>query len=166
MRYRDKLILFLSLILVLIGCSKGSNVEMNPVMPEDFEFSLTYGTYGKQKIDTFNDLVIKDLVVDGVIEAKITLSNEDMNKIYEGMRSINIMAELDLKRENECMSEPPTFTEWTIQMNSETKTIHYQTYCEYPTDILKLIELQEYIHNIVIEKPEYKELPASNGYYE
>ncbi|MBE4909824.1 hypothetical protein IMZ08_17455 [Bacillus luteolus] len=117
MRYRDNLIVFLALILVLIGCSKNSNVEMNPVKPEDFEFSLTYGTYGKQKIDTFNDLVIKDLVIDGVIEANIKLSKEDMNKIYEEMRSINIMGKLDLKKEDECMSEPSSFTEWTIQMN-------------------------------------------------
>ena len=32
-------------------------------MPDDFNFSLTYGTYAKQKIDTFNNVVIKDLVI-------------------------------------------------------------------------------------------------------
>ncbi len=166
MTYRANLIVFLALFFVLIACSKDSNVEMNSVKPEDFEFSLTYGTYGKQKIDTFNNLVIKDLVIDGVIEANIKLSKEDMDKIYEEMRSINIMGELDLKKDDECMSEPSSFTEWTIQMNGQTKTIHYHTYCEYPDDVLKLMDLQEYIHGIVIEKPEYKELPASNGYYE
>lgn len=166
MRYRKSLIIFLALSLVFLGCSKDSNVEMNPLMPEDFEFRLIYGTYGKQKIDTFNDLVVKDLVIDGIIEAKITLSKEEMNKIYKEMRSINIMGELELKKEDECMSEPSSFTEWTLQMYGQTKTIHYQTYCEYPDDVLKLMDLQEYIHNIVIEKPEYKQLPASNGYYE
>lgn len=165
MRYRILLITIL-LILGIMGCSSASNVGMSTEMPEDFEFSLSYGTYGKQKVDTFNDVVVKDLVIDGTIEANIVLSNEEMTLIYAEMSSFSIMGELDLQKENECITEPSSFSEWTIQMNGQTKTIHYQTFCDYPDDVLKLSNLQEFIHNIVIEKPEYKELPVSNGYYE
>ncbi len=54
-----------------MGCSKDAPEDVVSEMPEDFNFRLTYGTYGKQKIDTFSNTVVKDLVEDGAIEANI-----------------------------------------------------------------------------------------------
>lgn len=52
-------------------------------------------------------------------------------------------------------------------MNGKTTSIHTKLYCDvYPEDILKLLKLADFIHNIVISKEEYKKLPKSNGYYE
>jgi hypothetical protein len=66
------------IIFFIVGCSTENSVRPNGDMPDDINFSLTYGSYGKQKIDTFKDVVVKDLVEDGTIEANIALSDEEM----------------------------------------------------------------------------------------
>ncbi|MGY3717351.1 hypothetical protein ACWE42_17715 [Sutcliffiella cohnii] len=78
-----KNILHFSILIILIfipGCKalQDNHIEGGTEnfqgMPEDFHFSLIYGTYGKQKIDTFDDVVVKDLVLDGTIKANISLT--------------------------------------------------------------------------------------------
>ena len=139
---------------------------MSTEMPEDFNFSLTYGTYGKKQIDTFRDVVVKDLVADGTIEANIALTNEEKQAIYNEMFNMNIMGDLDLDKGRECGVEPPSITKWVIEMSGETKKISYESYCDYPPDVLNLIELKDFIHTLVSSKKEYLDLPASNGYYQ
>jgi hypothetical protein len=158
--------IFTVLISFIAGCSTEVSVKPNKDIPDDFNFSLTYGSYGKQKIDTFKDVVVKDLVEDGTIEASITLTEEEMKQIYNEMMKINVMGELDLDEEKECHSEPPRVSIWDIQMDGKTKSFNYQSYCDYPEDVLNLLKLEEYIHNIVSTKAEYKALPESRGAYE
>jgi hypothetical protein len=158
--------IFTLIIFVIAGCSNEISVKPSEDMPDDFNFSLTYGSYGKQKIDTFKDVVVKDLVEDGTIEANIALSDEEMKQIYNEMMKINVMGELDLDEDKECHSEPPSLSIWNIQMGGRTKSFNYQSYCEYPKDVLNLLKLEEYIHNIVSSKAEYKALPESRGFYQ
>lgn len=160
------ILVFTLILSVITGCSNDTSVKPNSDMPDDFNFSLTYGTYGKQKIDTFNDIVVKDLVVDGTVEAKISLTEEEMNQIYQEMLNINIMGELDLNKDEECVTEPPSLSKWNIQIDGETKTFNYSTYCDLPKDGRKLLKLEDFIHSIIIEKDEYKKLPKVNGAYE
>ncbi|MGE6489911.1 hypothetical protein [Paenisporosarcina sp. NPDC076898] len=151
------------------GCSKENADDINPEMPEDFNFSLIYGTYGKQKVDTFNNTVIKDLIKDGTIEANIAFTEQEMKQIYNVMMSIDIMGELvvENENENECDISTPSFTIWNIQMDGKTNSISTKNYCDgYPEDALKLVRLAEDIHSILINKEEYKDLPEPNGSYE
>ncbi|MGD6781470.1 hypothetical protein [Sutcliffiella horikoshii] len=161
------------ILLLFSACSSVEDVSApvlsdvsTPVMPADFEFSLTYGTYGKQKVDTFNDMIIKDLVIDGTIEAEIPLTVEEKNLTYNEMLKINIMGDLEIDRELQCAIEPPTFTSWHIQMNGQTKEFSYTSFCEYNGDAKNLMSLENYIHKLVAAKEEYQELPDSNGWYE
>ena len=159
----------ISILLCTMGCSKDAPEDIVSEMPEDFNFRLAYGTYGKQKIDTFSNTVVKDLVEDGSIEANIAFTKEEMKQIYTEMMKINIMGELvvENKNEKECSVITPSFTTWDIQINGETKSVYTKNYCDdYPKDALKLVRLAEYIHSILINKEEYKELPESKGYYE
>ena len=156
------LFIFPVLLLMFSGFSK----ETTQDMPKDFNFSLTYGTYGKQKIDTFNDLVVKDLVKDGTVEAHVALTEDEMKQIYKKMHDLNIMGDLNLEDEEECDAEPPSPSRWNIQMNGQTKSFSYSTYCEHPNEVLELLKLEEMLHNIVLEKDEYKQLPKANGFYE
>jgi hypothetical protein len=155
---------------VMVSCSNEMSVKPHNAMPEDFNFSLTYGSYGKEKIDTFKDVVVKDLVEDGTIDVSISLTEEEMKKIYNEMMKINVMGELDLDKDKdkdkECHTEPQRFSSWNIQMDGKTKTYSFNSYCDYPEDVLKLLNLEEYIHNIVSLKEEYKALPESRGSYQ
>lgn len=161
--------LFSNILLIQFGCSNHSDDLENKVIPTDFNFSLIYGTYGKQKIDTFNDTVVKDLVEDGTIEVNIAFTEQEMKKIYHEMISLDIMDESKFKElnETECDAEPASYTIWNIQMDGKTNSFYTQTYCDgYPEDVLKLLKLADYIHSILINKEEYKELPESNSFYE
>lgn len=154
------------LIMMILGsCSNESNNAYNE-MPADFDFSLKYGVYGKEEINTFQDFIVKDLVEDGTVQASLILNEQDMNDIYNEMMTLNIMDELELKKEEGCDSEPPSMRVWDIHMNGETKKFNYQSYCETPPDVLKLYQLEEFIRKIIIQKEEYKKLPAVNGSYE
>lgn len=163
---------WLSFVIILIlsgltGCSKDFVKEINDEMPEDFNFSLIYGSYGKQKIDTFKDTVVKDLVEEGTIEANISFTEQKKKQIYNEMMSIDIMGELEVENEKDCDFSTPSVTIWNIQMDGKTNSISTKNYCDgYPEDALKLVRLTENIHSILINKEEYKELPESNGYYE
>ncbi|WP_404428512.1 hypothetical protein [Sutcliffiella horikoshii] len=166
-------IILLPILCLFSSCSSDEDVSApilsdvsTPAMPADFEFSLTYGTYGKQKVDTFNDMIIKDLVIDGTLEAKIPLTVEENDLIYNEMLKINIMGDLDIDREFQCATEPPSFTSWHIQMSGETKEFSYSNFCEYNEDAKNLMNLENYIHKLVAAKEEYQELPDSNGWYE
>ncbi|NLP49273.1 hypothetical protein [Bacillus sp. RO1] len=166
-------IILLPILFLFSSCSSDEDLGSpilsdvsTPAMPTDFEFSLTYGTYGKQKVDTFNDTIIKDLVIDGTIEAEIPLTVEEKNLIYNEMIRINIMGDLDIDRELQCATEPPSFTSWHIKMSGETKEFSYTNFCEYNGDAKNLMNLENYIHKIVVAKEEYQELPDLNGGYE
>ena len=150
--------------MLLVGCDNAEEV-MPEEMPEDFNFSLTYDTYGKQKIDTFRDIVVKDLIADGTIKAKIALTKKEKQAIYNEMKKINIMGDLKLDETKECRLEPPSETKWVIHMNGKTKRFSYKTFCEYPQNILSLIELERFIDELVSKKKEYLDLPERNGGY-
>lgn len=161
--------IIISILLGAMGCSKDAPEDIVSEMPEDFNFRLTYGTYGKQKIDTFSNTVVKDLVEDGAIEANIAFTTEEMKQIYTEMMKVNIMGELVVENENEedCDFSTPSVTIWNIQMDGKTNSIFTKNYCDgYPEDALKLVRLAENIHDILISKEEYKDLPESKGYYE
>ena len=156
---------FVLVIMLLGGCSNEFD-HTHKEMPADFDFSLKYGVYGKEEINTFKDFIVKDLLEDGTVQASLILNEQDMNHIYNEMMTLNIMDELELKKEEGCDSEPPSLSVWEIHMNGETKKFSYQGYCETPPDVLKLYQLEEFIRKIMIQKEEYKKLPAVNGGYE
>lgn len=144
-------------------------VQIDLEAPDDFDFSLNYGPYGIQKVDTFEDIVIKDLVENGVAEANISLSTNEMNRIYSEMIKIDIMQIREGETVDdgvECVSEPPLVTEWTVQMNDETNSFSFDVACEESEVVSDLKELEWLIHEMVASKDEYKELPEPVGFYE
>lgn len=157
---------FTLLLFVFTSCGKSVSNQMPQEMPSDFNFSLSYGSYGKKSVDTFNDRVVKDLIEDGTIEANISLTDEEMRQIYKEMVNINIMGDLDIEENQNCHSEPPALSSWRIQVNGETISITYKPFCDETADILKLTELEDFIHSLIVEKEEYKELPEAKGAYE
>lgn len=157
------LFIFTGMALTITGCSSDTSGKMKQDMPEDFNFTLTYG---KQKIDTFNHVVVKDLVKDGTVEAEVAFTENEMEQIYNEMVSINIMGDLDLEDYKDCVTEPASYTAWNIHMDGKTKSIDYSTFCEYPDDALEFIQLKDMVHNMMLDKKEYKDLPEANGSYE
>ncbi|WP_203248200.1 hypothetical protein [Sporosarcina beigongshangi] len=155
----------LPVVLMLAACS---SIVYPKEMPEEFDFSVEYGVEGRQKVDTFTDTVVKDLVEDGVVEAPIALTDEEMQDVYNKMVALDIMGKLDFEDDEnaQCATEPELRTEWIIQLNGDLNIIRYALLCSDTPDSQAIMELQEYVHSLVIVKDEYKKLPESNGYYE
>ncbi|MDQ0916328.1 hypothetical protein [Paenibacillus sp. V4I5] len=71
-------------------------------MPNNFDFMVRFG-YGevtKNEINTYQDTVTKDLIINGNAIANITFTMEEMRSIYEKMREINIMGTKELVHTN------------------------------------------------------------------
>ena len=160
------------LLFSLFGCSNELMIESEPkitypeIMPEDFDFRLDYGTYSKQVIDTFTDIVVKDLVVDNQIETIISLSDSEMQSIYNEMVKLNVMANLEVDRDMNCHCEPESISKWSIQMNGQTIGYHYSYCCDQSDVVEGFVELEQFIQEIVYSKESYKALPPAQGYYE
>lgn len=159
-----KYILLMLMCASLVGCDTSVSEESIPPMPEDFNFKLNYGFQGLQEIDTFSDTAVKDLVLDGTIEASISLEKNEIEIIYQQMMAMDIM-EVELEVDGSCRSEPEPVSRWKIVMNGETKSFHYTTLCPSNQLEKKFLQLERTIQEIVEEKPEYKELPPVRGGY-
>lgn len=102
----NKLCLLLLAVLLLNGCSTDKEAEraagqnvMPQEMPGDFDFLVRYG-YGeatKNEINTYQDIVVKDLIMNGTATANVTLTGDEMRSIYDQMKEINIMGTMELE---------------------------------------------------------------------
>ena len=159
---------------VLVGCQDETSAtppNMPENMPSDFNFSIQFGIQKKNEINTFKGTVTKDLVVDGTTTTKLILTEEEMKDIYKKMKEMNITETKEFTPKTlfgkRCTLEPYGEDEWEIKMNGETIS-HYISgeYCEPTNDAKQLLELRNYVFNIVKSKDEYKSLPEPNGGYD
>ncbi|WP_156321093.1 hypothetical protein [Bacillus sp. JCM 19041] len=155
------IILIMTLLMMLGGCA--NEVAMLDERPDDFGFSVSYGIGGKQKIDTFENIVQKDLVADGTIEVELALTNEDLDLVYEKMKEIPITKQLKLN--DHCAVEPAPSSSWLIQYEHEEIELVYEGQCSAGM-VAELYELEEFIYRLVSEKEAYKRLPEARGGYE
>ena len=164
-------------VLLIAGCN--SNKEAEPVpeqqempeeMPGDFGFLVRYG-YGevtKNEINTYEDTVIKDLIVKGAAKANITLSGDEMRSIYDRMREMNIMGSLELVPATlSCSAIPFQEDSWQVTADGVTRNLTWSDeHCELTDDANQLLELRNFIEDIIARKDAYKELPEAVGGYE
>lgn len=169
--------MIISLLLILSGCgndipSEHIDLESKNNMPEkipsDFEFSVQFGIQSKNEINTFKNFVRKDLIVDGTARTEIFFTQEEMERIYQKMREINIMESKELiPDKSSCMQTPYGEDKWRIQLNDEIITFHWSgEFCDRTEDAWDLIELRDYIFSIVKNKEAFVNLPDAVGGYD
>lgn len=170
-------VILLGVTLIFTGCNSNQQVpkvipeqkliEMPNEMPADFAFSVRYGVNGKNVIDSFNGIVVKDLIIDGTAEAEITFTNEELKSIYEHMVKINILETKDLNKDTGCQIEPHGDDTWKIRTAGNEKTIEWSgKYCDATEDVELLMDLRNFVLEIVKAKEAYKALPEPEGAYE
>lgn len=168
-------ILFLSLIMVLT-ITISINKERMPIqMPNDFNFIIAYGYNAKNKIDTFKGEYTKDLVEDGSATCKIKFTEDEMRKIYEEMKKIDIVNYprqfTPPYRDNPKSGIEAEATSYStyyfiIQIDGKVKEINWvDKNLSQASDVKQLHELIRRVMEIVEDKDEYKKLPPQNGAY-
>ncbi|MCM3627531.1 hypothetical protein M3194_09140 [Paenibacillus glycanilyticus] len=155
--------------LFLAGCSQEKEIQMPERMPEDFNFSVSfgYGDINKNEINTYNDTVTKDLITKGTATADLTFSDDELQTIYNKMKGINIMGEKQFPVQKSCSQTPSNIDSWKVTVNGETKSLAWTNeYCDMTKDAEQLKELRAYIWHLVESKDNYKALPAAVGGYD
>lgn len=170
---RLRLFAVLLCLTVLAGCSTlatpdpSEHPEMPSSMPDDFAFSLLYGINSANAIDTFNSVIVKDLVQAGTVETNLTLSNEHMQAIYETMRQINILRELHFNDSRDCQQTPYSTDLWQIRVNGKMTTFQWsEEHCVQTSDEQQLVDLRNQIAAIVQSTQTYQALPEAVGGYD
>ncbi|WP_342573012.1 hypothetical protein MHH37_11230 [Solibacillus sp. FSL K6-1781] len=140
-------------------------------MPDDFNFSIQFGVQKKNEINTFDGTVTKDLIADGTATTELILTEEEMQNVFKKMKEINIAETKEFTPRSlfgtVCMKQPYGEDEWKVTINGETIThLISGEYCEPTNDAKQLIELRNYVFNLIKSKSEYKSLPESLGGYE
>lgn len=170
-------------LLITSGCvhnselSRGSESETNisqknqmpKEMPEDFNFSLSfgYGEVNKNEINTYDNSVTKDLIMKGTAKTDALFSQDEMQSIYEKMREINIMEIDGFSQQVGCSKTPSNTDSWKITINGDRKTFSWTDEdCSVSNDEKQLLDLRTYIQQIVNGKDAYKALPEAEGGYD
>lgn len=162
----NKLIAILLLLGLLTACKGIKTISMPEEMPEDFNFSVEHGYNKNNEINTYDGTMTKDLIENGRATANLTLSDEDMAKIYEKMKNINILAQKKFKSNSNCGVDPHTEMEWKITINGETVTHYIKEECVPTKDAKAFESLLNTIFTRVENTEAYQELPEAVGGYD
>ena len=143
--------------------------QMPEEKPNDFNFSLSYG-YGdqnKNEINTYDKSVNKDLSIHGQATVEVSFSPDEMQRIYDKMKEINMMQIDEIKQQLGCSKVPSTTDSWKITINGETKTLSWTDEdCKVNSVEQQLLDLRTYIQQIVSTKDTFKALPEAVGGYD
>ena len=114
---------FIMALLVLVVMKKKTICQKKCQVILNF---MRFGVQSKNEINTFDNIVIKDLIAEGTASTEISFTKEEMKKIYQKMREINIMEPKELIPEKiNCMQTPYGEDKWKIKLNGETQTLYW-----------------------------------------
>jgi hypothetical protein len=164
-----------SLFLVVTGCGSTATAKGgigNTPAKSDFNFIFKYGVGAKNILDTYAGTYTKDMVIDPAITIELTLSEEEMDSIYQKMAEIDFFNYPDEFKvtvppgELTGMVTPFSRYYFTVEKDSQIKDLSWADEITNPNvKADKLRELINLIKSIIESKEEYKKLPEpSSGY--
>ncbi|NLC45114.1 MAG: hypothetical protein GX783_12645 [Clostridiales bacterium] len=155
-------------VFLLVACGQNT--------PTDLNFTLKYGVGAKNIINTYDSSYQKDLIAEGIEETELRFTDEEIQQIYNKMKTINILDYpsdykphySDNPKPDEDRTVEPHYT-YILDMNIDgvTKNIVWvdSNYSE-TTEAKDLRDLFIYIDEVIRNKEEYKKLPEAVGGYE
>ena len=165
------LIILLILIAIFVDMRIGQRNYYNPF--RKFAFELDFGAYGRNNVDTFRNLLTKDLVLSGPINTNFKFSGREKKEIFNRMYKMDILSyPLTLNDGFHDFEHPENYV-LRVKIDNEEKTIYWSApWSFFDEDMDKLSdqqiafkELVEYIKGIVYNSRKYKSLPAHEGGY-
>jgi len=137
-------------------------------------FIFRYGTIGAKQLnelDTLSGIFIKDMVRKDPVRTSLDLSQEELDTIYQKMVDIDFFSFPRFYNPilGEIIGASTPFSIYYLEYINETGTKIVQWDDKYSlttdTGYNNLKELARFIIRIIIDKPEYKELPKQDGGY-
>lgn len=140
--------------------------------PTPFNFIFRYGVRAKNELDTFDKTYTKDMVMGPPVKIIMSLSKEELTRIYQKMLEINFFDYPDkffiTVPIGEPIGEVTPYSSYYFKVvyDSKIKELSWDDYILNKSEKAdKLRELIRYIKNIIESKPEYKKLPQPKGGY-
>ena len=163
-------------VLVIVGCSLFALKQptLLPTIPSEFNFNLIfkYGVGARNELNTFKGEYTKDMVLDLPITVSLSLSNDELDRIYQKMVAINFFDYPDKfsvsvpPGETIGMVTPYSSYYFKVEYNSKIKELSWEDNITNKDEKAeKLRELIKLIVEIVESKEEYKKLPPPRGGY-
>jgi hypothetical protein len=163
--------IYLDEVLILTVIEKSEDFTVPP-RESNFNLIFKYGVMAKNELNTFNGTYTRDMVSDPSITVELSLTEEELDSIYEKMVEIDFFNYPDKFAIIVPFSKPHGIVTpyssyyFKIQHDSEVKELWWADEIIYE-DIQadKLTELINLIRDIIESKDEYKELPEPTGGY-
>jgi hypothetical protein len=152
--------------------------EWSSILPEsrpaDFNlvFKYGYGTVNKNVLNTFDGTYTKDMVSDPPITIEFSLSDEEMDRIYQKMVEVNFFCYPDKfvipvpEGEFVGAGSPYQGYYFKVECGHKVKVLQWEDEITNKNeDTGKLRTLIRLIRDIIESKEEYKNLPSPRGGY-
>jgi hypothetical protein len=163
------LLVFIVFVLMVTACSanKSQNGKLPEKKPLDFGFVLNYGVEAKNQLDTEKGTYTLDMVTEPSVTINLKLSEEEINEIYTLMKKLDILSYPDVfNPKSNTMQTPFSTYSMKIIVDGKKKDIYWKDENVSESKVaVRLRDLINRIHEIVIGKEEYKKLPQPKGGY-
>ena len=155
-----------ALLLGTIGCGAPTPGDSN------FNLIFKYGVGATNELNTFNGTFTKDMIMEPSIKVKLSLSEEELDSIYQKMVEIDFFNYPDRfsvtvpPGESIIMVTPYESYYFKVRYDSRVKELWWEDEIKNENiEADRLRELIELIWSIIQSKEEYKKLPPPKGGY-
>ena len=160
----------LALILAVTGLT---SCTTRPAEVSNFNLIFKYGVMARNELNTFEGTYTKDMVIDPSITVELSLTEEELGRIYQKMVEIDFFDYPDefsvsvAFGELTAMVTPYSSYYFRVEYNSSIKELWWEDEIKNKNkEADKLRELIKLIRDIIESKEEYKKLPEPTSGYE
>jgi len=169
MRKRWSTMIVLALVAALLG-TVGCSAP--PPHPSNFNMIFKYGIGARNELNTFDGTYTKDMIMDPPITVELSLSKQELDRIYQKMIEINFFGYPDQFSvsvppwQSGGLATPHCSYYFRVEYDSKVKELSWEDNITNPDKRAdKLRELITLIRDIIESKEEYKQLPPPRGGY-
>lgn len=148
----------------MVGCGAGTS--------PDFNLIFKYGVGAKNELNTFKGTYTRDMILDPSITVKLSLSEEELDSIYQKMVEIDFFEYPDRfsvpipPDGMVIMVTPYSSYYFKVKYDFKIKELWWEDEIKNENiEADKLRELIKLIRDIIESKEEYKQLPPPRGGY-
>jgi hypothetical protein len=154
------------LALCAVSCTRQPAEPGAEADPQALKIHMQY--WFSDELNTFDQTLTKDLVLDGTITVPFWLTSAEQDTILREAMGINFFSAPDtIKRQPGVSMEPdPSPDMLRLKFGNQDKTVVWY----FPVDTTNTyakstLSLRNRIISIILSKPEYKALPDARGVY-
>jgi len=154
-------------VTALTGCTT------RPAEVSNFNLIFKYGVTARNELNTFAGTYTKDMIMDPSITVELSLTEEELDRIYQKMLEIDFFDYPDefsvyvAPRRLTVIVTPYSSYYFKVEYNSSIKELRWEDEIKNRNEEAdKLRELIGLIRDIIESKEEYQKLPEPSGGYE